>query len=125
MSIYVPTKDFNHNMPLFILTGCGSAGFRSGAEAEEPKLAIKVEDPINPIFRDSSQWVIEGKVRVSVASMEQALNELRTQLKDRGDVTRQDVRGQKSFPRANLTAYQAQGITQSTRLATASWSGGI
>lgn len=88
---------------LLVLTGCGSAGFSSESEAEEPKLAIKVEDPINPVTRDSSRWVIEGKIRVSVTSMEQALNELRTQLKDRGDVTRQDVRGQQSFPRANLT----------------------
>ncbi len=87
---------------ILILNGCGSAGLKSRA-LRESKLSVKVEDPINPITRDSAQWVIEGKIKVSVTSMDTALNQLRVELKEKGDVTRQDIRGQQSFPRANLT----------------------
>ena len=87
---------------ILILNGCGSTGLKSRA-VREAKLSVKVEDPINPITRDSAQWVIEGKIKVSVTSMDIALNKLRVELKDKGDVTRQDIRGQQSFPRASLT----------------------
>ena len=88
---------------LLMISGCGSSGLSSQSVVDEPILKTEVEDPINPMTHDSSRWVIEGKIRVSVTSMENALNELRIQLKDRGDVTRQDLRVQQDFPRANLT----------------------
>ena len=88
---------------LSTLSACGSAAMRSEEAPYPSRHQRAVDDPIVPVAQDSSQWIIEGKIRVSVLSMDTTLNELRAQLKDKGDVTRQDVRGQRSFPLANLT----------------------
>ena len=89
-------------LPLLLIS-CGGSRVRRPQGLSSAVKTRHAEDPLTPLAQDSSQWVIEGQIHVSVASMITALDGLRTELKERGDVTRQDVKEGGGYPNAKLT----------------------
>ena len=58
--------------------------------------------PLNPLPSDGSRWVVEGEIGLRVESISVTLSALQERLKEVGDVTRQDLNEELTYPQAEL-----------------------